>query len=399
MTIKTLFEAFEKDLLPGLPPEVKKLDKKSAKVFASLLEEESYPHFEARVMLAGQQGTGKTTIARYLVGKCPTRFRISTDGIELYNGLSYMDRESKNWLGGHQDFSLEEITFSRSLLKGVKTVNVDDKTLTSKDIPVMSQSISLPASKEKVRRQSKENSMSVTTPEGSEWSKWSECSELDSLSSTKSFKTGLNSSEFQFETVPFNISSIDGNMSQQLVRQLCKQNAKAQCNDDNSETIIQDSTRNSGNQLELLVSDGERSGDNKNIQVEQENPTRKDYTDFSKDNCIGEDLPYTDIAMEDLDRAKSGNAGEVHLKTVTQPGLIRKLKQMFGVSKKVKEVKVSITKENFLKKTSKVGKKTVTQQKDSTNNYLGFWWPGYFLFNSSDISDIQSDLHNCTGWK
>ncbi|XP_063417516.1 uncharacterized protein LOC134700074 [Mytilus trossulus] len=362
-SIKTLFEAFEKNLLPGLPTEVKKFDTKSAQVFASLLEEESYPHFEARVMLAGQQGTGKTTIARYLVGKCPTRIRISTDGIELYNGLSYMDRESKDWLGGHQDFSLEEITFSRSLLKGVKPINVDDTTLTSKDLPVMSQAMSLPASKEKLRRQSKENSMSVTTSEGSEWSKWPECSESDRLSSTKSFKTGLNSSEFQFETVPVNISSIDGNMSQQLVGQLCKQNAKSQCNDENYETVIQDSNRNSGNQSELLVSDGERSGDNRNRQVEQENPTRKDYTDFSIDNCLGENLPYTDISMDDLDRAKSGNAGEVHLKTVTKPGLIRKLKQMFGVSKKVKEVKVSITKENFLKKTSKVGKKQLHNKK------------------------------------
>lgn len=53
-------------------------------------------------MLAGEQGAGKTTLARYLVGKQPTRFRISTDGIELYNGLSYMDRESKNWIGGDQ---------------------------------------------------------------------------------------------------------------------------------------------------------------------------------------------------------------------------------------------------------------------------------------------------------
>ncbi|CAG2185599.1 unnamed protein product [Mytilus edulis] len=82
----------------GLPIEIQKLDKKSAEVFTSLLGEESYPHFESRVMLAGEQGTGKTTIARYLVGKRPTRFRMSTDGIELYNGLSYMDIERRNGL-------------------------------------------------------------------------------------------------------------------------------------------------------------------------------------------------------------------------------------------------------------------------------------------------------------
>lgn len=86
----------------GLPFEVRKLDKNSAKVFSQILEEESYPHFESRVMLAGEQATGKTTIARYLVGKQPTRIRMSTDGIELYNGLSYMDYEKNIWLGGKQ---------------------------------------------------------------------------------------------------------------------------------------------------------------------------------------------------------------------------------------------------------------------------------------------------------
>lgn len=71
-------------------------------MFTHLLEEESYPHFESRVMLAGEQGTGKTTIARYLVGKGPTRVRKSTDGIGLYTGLSYMDRETNTWLNGKQ---------------------------------------------------------------------------------------------------------------------------------------------------------------------------------------------------------------------------------------------------------------------------------------------------------
>ena len=232
-------------------------------------------------------------------------------------------------------------------------------TTTSQDLPVMSQAISLSSSKEKLRRQSKENPMSVTTPE------WSEGSKCDSLSSTKSFKKVWNGSEHQFETVSVNISSKDGNMSQQLVGQLCKQNARAQCNDDKYETVIQDSTYSSGNQSGLLVSDGEKSGgfDNRNIQAIQDSPTRKDYTDFSNDKYIGEDLPYTDISMDDSDHAKSGNAGKVHIETVTKPGLIRKLKQMFGVSKKVKEVKVSITKDNFLKKTSKVGKKQLHNKK------------------------------------
>lgn len=66
------------------------------------MEEDEYQHHEARVMLAGEQGTGKTTIARYLVGKGPTKIRMSTDGIGLYNGLSFIDRETKEWLHGKQ---------------------------------------------------------------------------------------------------------------------------------------------------------------------------------------------------------------------------------------------------------------------------------------------------------
>ncbi|XP_063448209.1 uncharacterized protein LOC134727752 [Mytilus trossulus] len=102
-------------MILGLPIEIKTLDKDSAKVFTHLLEEESYPHFESRVILAGEQGTGKTTIARYLVGKGPTKVRKSTDGIGLYTGLSYIDRDTEEWLKGKQDFSLAELTISRSL--------------------------------------------------------------------------------------------------------------------------------------------------------------------------------------------------------------------------------------------------------------------------------------------
>ena len=53
-------------------------------------------------MLAGEQNTGKTTIARYLVGKKPTKQRISTDGIDLYKGLSYLDLAIDEWLDGEQ---------------------------------------------------------------------------------------------------------------------------------------------------------------------------------------------------------------------------------------------------------------------------------------------------------
>lgn len=88
----------------GLPIEVKDIDNQSAKVFASLLEEEGYHHYEARVMLAGEQETGKTTIARYLTGEGPTDIRISTDGIDLFNGLCFIDHENEEWLDGTQGY-------------------------------------------------------------------------------------------------------------------------------------------------------------------------------------------------------------------------------------------------------------------------------------------------------
>ena len=51
-------------------------------------------HFEERTMLAGEQNTRKTTIARYQVGKRPTRLRMSTDGIDLYRIVSFLDLDT-----------------------------------------------------------------------------------------------------------------------------------------------------------------------------------------------------------------------------------------------------------------------------------------------------------------
>jgi transcriptional regulator with AAA-type ATPase domain len=51
----------------GIPMEARQLDKKSAAVFSNLIKEESYPQFEVRAMLLGEKGTGKTTVARFLL--------------------------------------------------------------------------------------------------------------------------------------------------------------------------------------------------------------------------------------------------------------------------------------------------------------------------------------------
>jgi len=78
------------------------MDTESAAVFTNLLKEESYHQFQTRAMLIGEKGTGKTTVARFLVGKGPTKVRISTEGIDLYTALAYIDRETDEWQNGKQ---------------------------------------------------------------------------------------------------------------------------------------------------------------------------------------------------------------------------------------------------------------------------------------------------------
>lgn len=88
--------------ISGLTSEVNELDTKLTEVFFDLLGENCYPHFESRVILVGEPSTGKTSIARYLVGKRPARFAMHTEGIKVYSGLAYMDLATKEWLNGQQ---------------------------------------------------------------------------------------------------------------------------------------------------------------------------------------------------------------------------------------------------------------------------------------------------------
>lgn len=74
-------------------------------------------------MLAGEQGTGKTTIARYLIGKGPTKMRKSTDGIGLYTGLSYIDRETDEWLDGRQGTYSSAYTYKYVLVYLKRCIN------------------------------------------------------------------------------------------------------------------------------------------------------------------------------------------------------------------------------------------------------------------------------------
>ncbi|CAG2210854.1 unnamed protein product [Mytilus edulis] len=313
------------------------MDKKSAHIFSSLLGEESYLHFESRVMLAGDQGTGKTTIARNLVGKCPTRFRKSTDGIELYNGLSYFNRETKEWLGGHQEFSLEEITVCRSLLRG-------DKTKQKGNVP-LADTIS---TKPNISDETKDASLSTSEVELKHRS--NESQSCNDTSSTERFVTesvkAKKLPEPQFQTVPGCANSLAISMEKKLPGHVAGQKSERVDNDDIYESDEQGVLRSSERQSVIFDFDGESSDVTKYREIHE--PSFDEYK------------PMEDSLDASL---KSGFTGDLHIETVTKPGIIAHLKRVFGITKQVKEVKVSITKESFLEKSSKVGKK----------NYLLFW--------------------------
>lgn len=83
-------------------------------IFATVLEEEGYHHFEASVIIAGEQDNCETTVARFLVGKGPTKNRISTGGIDLYNGLFYIDSKTEEWLYGKQGNVFPKLVHNKS---------------------------------------------------------------------------------------------------------------------------------------------------------------------------------------------------------------------------------------------------------------------------------------------
>ncbi|XP_052079119.1 uncharacterized protein LOC127717491 [Mytilus californianus] len=404
--ILKIFKEYEMWLLRGLPIEFGKMDTNSAHVFSSLLKEESYPHYESRLMLAGEQGTGKTTIARYLVGKRPTKLRMSTDGIELYNGLSYMDRDSKEWLGGKQDFSLEEIIVSRSLFNEEnlkKSVNLYETTATTQDVLGATQNVSLPARGGILRLASNETSKSETISEESEFDE----SCLERRTSNRSHfqddkikkSVGLNEgnptsqgvlamtqemsfnmfkvnesiekiisdttqsenvttlSDHQFKTIPVDVGNIYKNTSKQLTGRVFEQTTKEQykdIDDDDYKTDIQYKLPTSEMQQGSLKTDIQSSDGfvKRNKEVLQCVLPENANTESSDAGDIIEVLPDNEKANDDSDgsRMESGFTSEMHTESVIKPGIIRKLKNFFGISKKVKQVKVSITKETFLEK-------------------------------------------------
>ncbi|XP_052080648.1 uncharacterized protein LOC127718637 [Mytilus californianus] len=168
-------------------------------------------------------------------------------------------------------------------------------------------------------------------------------------------------SEHHFQTLPDYAGSMGINMNKKLLGHVSGQKSKIQDNDDAYETAVLATRSCSERESERLVCGGKSEGGsiNRNEQVAQNYTTVNENTDAANDKQICEASFDKFKPMNDSNDAsiKSGVTGDLHIETVTEPGVIRKLKQFFGITKQVKEVKVSITKDKFLKKSSKVGKK------------------------------------------
>ncbi|VDI75748.1 Hypothetical predicted protein [Mytilus galloprovincialis] len=339
----------------GLPIEVKELDKKSAKVFASLLEEDEYQHHEARVMLAGEQGTGKTTVARYLVGKGPTKIRMSTDGIDLYNGLSFIDRETKEWLHGKQDFTLSEIAISRTL-RQEEGISIN---LNANEQAVHPETSEIPF--ENISRSAHFNLHSpyMTTKQ--------ELILNDSIPVNNAV-TLENFMEVQ-ENHSGNGSYIVG-ADETIPDQPEKMQNKYSNYDKNVDPSFTDSSRivKEQIQIESLPAFSEESSEENQIRENTVIAQSEVHLEPTIGRLNADAAPQGDTFVPRTEIVKCTHAGKssegsITTEVVNDPGIISKLKNLFGIHKHVKEIKVSMTKEQIWKKTLKVGKKKLHQKK------------------------------------
>ncbi|CAG2247695.1 unnamed protein product [Mytilus edulis] len=99
----------------------------------------------------------------------------------------------------------------------------------------------------------------------------------------------------------------------------------------------------------------------------------------TKNSSFPEDLtihaPIEQLkTLTELSEEEQATSGLTHsVESVTDPGIITKLKRFFGVSKEVKEIKVSITEKHILKQSLKVGKKKLHQKHIAPGNNMGLW--------------------------
>ena len=80
-----------------MPDEIKRLGQKAIKVYLDALEKGYFTNNIIRCMFIGHFGVGKTTLVKQLQGLSATGLE-STDGIDVYRGKCYYNRETKEWI-------------------------------------------------------------------------------------------------------------------------------------------------------------------------------------------------------------------------------------------------------------------------------------------------------------
>ncbi|XP_063417521.1 uncharacterized protein LOC134700080 [Mytilus trossulus] len=322
-------------------------------------------------------------------------------------------------------FSLEDITVCRSLLRGDKTkqkqnVPLADTISTKPNISDETKDASLSTSKEELKHKSNESQTcdaTSTKPNISDETKYAalstskeelkhksnesqtcdatstkpnisdetqdaslstskeelkhksnESQSCDDTSSTERFVTesvkAKTLPEPQFQTVPGCANSLAISMEKKLPGHVAGQKSERVDTDYLYEANEQGVLRSSERQSVIFDFDGE-SSDTRNDLLDLDYTPENQTSDVTKYREIHEASFDEYKPMEDsLDASlKSGFTGDLHIETVTKPGIIAHLKRVFGITKQVKEVKVSITKESFLEKSSKVGKKKLHYRK------------------------------------
>ena len=81
----------------GLPKEIRIMDSRSADKLKDIMKDGWFRSFDARYMIVGEYGVGKTTLAKMLVGEKILLVRQSTNGIELYIGKACINVEDGTW--------------------------------------------------------------------------------------------------------------------------------------------------------------------------------------------------------------------------------------------------------------------------------------------------------------
>lgn len=100
----------------GLPKEIRIMDARSADKLRDIMKDGWFRSYEARYMIVGEYGVGKTTLAKVLVGDKLLYIRQSTNGIELYIGKACINVEDGTWCCQDEILSSEDLAYNRLLM-------------------------------------------------------------------------------------------------------------------------------------------------------------------------------------------------------------------------------------------------------------------------------------------